>query len=157
MSHCGGVCAFVSKRFNAVADDLMQSYPELEICCFDLLHSGARCRLIVVYGAPSSDHMPRLLECINALSNVKYHCIIAGDLNCSGIDWKILKAPCDGTQDALLNFAIVRGFSQVVPFPTRGDNLLDLIFSNEPLAMCNVNVMHPFSKCDHCQVVFCFY
>jgi hypothetical protein len=79
LSHGGGVCAFVSKRFNAVAIDLTQSYPALEICCFDLLHSCARCRLIVVYRAPSSDHMPRLLECINALSNVKYHCIIAGD------------------------------------------------------------------------------
>ena len=74
LSYCGGVCALVSKRFNAVAIDLTQSYPELEIC-FDLLHSGARCRLIVVYRAPSSDHMPRLLECINALSNVKYNII----------------------------------------------------------------------------------
>ena len=154
LSHGGGVCAFVSKRFNAVAIDLAESYSELEICCFDLLYSGARCRLLVVYRAPSSDHMPRLLECINAFSNVKYHCIIAGDFNCNGIDWQTLKAPCDGTQDALLNFAIMMGFSQVVQSPTRGDNLLDLVFSNEPLAMCNVNVIHPFGNSDHCQIEF---
>jgi len=70
-------------------------YSELEICYFDLLHGGAKCRLIVVYRAPNSNYMPRLLECINALSNVKYHCIITGDFKCNGIDWQTLKAPCD--------------------------------------------------------------
>jgi len=71
--------------------------------------------------------------------SVKYHCIIAVDFNCNGIDWQTLKAPCDGRPnlDALRNVAIGRVFSQVVKSPTRGDNLLDLVLSNEPLAMCN--------------------
>ena len=98
--------------------------------------------------------MLRLLECIDAFSNVKHHCIITGDFNCNGIDWQTLTAPCDGWQDALLDFAIENSFSQVVPSPTRGNNLLDLVFSNEPLAMSGVNVIQPFSNSDHCQIEF---
>ena len=154
LSHGGGVCAFVLKHLNAIAIDLAEVYPELEICCFDVQNSGARCRLFVVYRAPSSDHMLRLLECIDAFSNVKHHCIITGDFNCNGIDWQTLTAPCDGWQDALLDFAIENSFSQVVPSPTRGNNLLDLVFSNEPLAMSGANVIQPFSNSDHCQIEF---
>ena len=135
-----------------VAIDLKKSYPELETFCIDL-HSGAKCRLIVVYRAPNSDHMLRSLECMNALSNVDSHCVIAGDFNCNGIDWQTFKAPGDGIQDALLNFAIVRGFSQEAQSPTRGD----LVFSNEPSAMYNVKVYYirlVIVSSDHCQIKF---
>ena len=150
----GGVCVFVSNRLNVISIDLSELYPELEISCFDLMFSTTKCRLLVVYRAPKSDCITRLSECINLLSKVKYQCIIASDFNCGDIDWQSLKAPIDGTQDELLNFSITNGFSQVVQSATRADNLLDLVFSNEPLALCNVNVLHPFSTSDHCQVEF---
>jgi len=76
---------------------------------------------------------------------VKYHCIIAGDFNCGDIDWQALTAPVDGIQDELLNFSITNGFSQVVQSAKRVNNCLDLVFSNEPLAMYNVNVLHKHS------------
>jgi len=67
---------------------------------------------------------------------------------------RALTASVDGIQDELLNFSITNGFSQVVQSATRKNNCLDLVFSNEPLAMYNVNVLHPFSTSDHCQVEF---
>jgi len=33
----------------------------------------------------------------------KYHCKIAGDFNCGGINWHALIATVDGIQDKLLN------------------------------------------------------
>jgi len=78
---------------------------------------------------------------------VKYHCIIAGDF-CGGIDRR-LALTVDGIE--LLNFSISNGFSQVVKSATRTNNCLDLVFSNEPLAMYNVNVLHPFSTSDLCR------
>ena len=89
----GGVCVFVSNILNVISIDLLELYPELEICCFDLMFSTTKCRLLVVYRAPKSDCITRLLECINLFSKVKYQCIIAGDFNCGDIDWQSLKAP----------------------------------------------------------------
>jgi len=65
-----------------------------------------------------------------------------------------LKAPADGNQDALLDFAVTLGLSQIVQAPARGDNLLDVILTNEPLSVCNFDVFEPFSTSDHCQVKF---
>jgi len=65
-----------------------------------------------------------------------------------------LKAPADGSQDALLDFAVTQGLCQIVQAPTRGDNLLYVILTNEPLSICNVDVIKPFSTSDHCQVKF---
>jgi len=48
--------------------------------------------------------------------------VIAGDFNCPSIDWVSLKAPADSSQDALLDFAVTQGLSQIVQAPTRGDN-----------------------------------
>ena len=77
-----------------------------------------RCRIFVVYRAPKTSQMPRLIDCLYKFTDVKYNCIIAGDLNCADIDWLSLRAPTDGTQDLLLNFAVARGFTQVVERPT---------------------------------------
>jgi len=107
-------CAFGSKHLNAVVIDLSIAYRDLEICCCDILHSGAKCRLFVVYKPPSSDNMLHLLECI---------------------DWVTLTAPSGGPQEALINFAIENGFLPLVQHPTRGVNLLDLLFSND-LLLC---------------------
>jgi len=65
-----------------------------------------------------------------------------------------LKAPADGSHDALLDFAVTQGLSQIVQVSTRGDNLLVIILTNEPLSIYNVDVIEPFSTSDHCQVKF---
>jgi len=98
--------------------------------------------------------MQHLLECINLFAKVDCHCLITGDFNCNGIDWVTLTAPSGGPQEALLNCAIENGFSQLVQRPTRRVNLLHLVISNEPLAVCNIIVKHLFSNSDHCQVEF---
>jgi len=85
---------------------------------------------------------------------VDCHCLITGNFNCNGIDWVTLTAPSGGPQEALLNFTTENGFSQLVQHPTRGVNLLDLVFSNEPLAVCNIIVKHPLSNSNYCQVEF---
>ena len=150
----GGVCVFISKMYSVAIVNVSELYPELEISCVDLLHGGVRCRLFAIYRAPSSNNMSKLLECLSTYSDVKFNCIIAGDFNCPNIDWDSLKTKADGTQDELLNFAVTRGFSQVVQSATRADNLLDIILTNEPLSICNINVIQPFGTSDHSQVIF---
>jgi len=38
--------------------------------------------------------------------------------------------------------------------PTRADNILDIILTNEPIIISKVFVCEPFSNSDHCQVQF---
>lgn len=152
----GGVCALISKQHNVIVVDIAESYSDLEICCFDLLYndSASRCRIFIVYRPPNTNNMSRIAECLCKFSDTKFHCIIAGDFNCKKIDWQSLVAPADGKSDVLLDFTITQGFTQLVDAPTRNHNLLDILLSSEPLAICNLKVIEPFSRSDHCQVEF---
>ena len=150
----GGVCVFVLKKYSVVTVDIPEFYQDLEMCCYDILHGKLRCRLFTVYRSPSFLNMMRITECLCKFSKVSHHCIVAGDFNCPDIDWSALRAPVDGVQNILLDFSISQSFSQVVETATRGNNLLDVVLSNEPLAIYNANVLQPFSSSDHCQVEF---
>jgi len=60
----------------------------------------------------------------------------------------------DGSQDTLLDFAVIQELSRIVQAPTRGDNLLDMILTNTPLSTYNFDEIETFSISDHCQVIF---
>ena len=75
-------------------------------------------------------------------------------MNCGDIDWSNLCSPSDGVHDTLLNFTVQQGYSQLVTQPTRNNNILDLLLTNEPVSICDVSVQEPFSTSDHCQVCF---
>jgi hypothetical protein len=152
----GGVCVFVRKPLCTVEIALAEQYASLELCCFDFHLFGTVLRFINVYRSPSHNEMSLLIRCMQELVDVKSRpaCIITGDFNCPGINWSQLTAPADGTQDSLLNFSIGNGLYQLVQAPTRGDAILDLIFSNEPFVIGNTCVKQPFSNSDHSQVDF---
>jgi len=99
-------CVLVSKKLHVISVDLSELYPELEIHCFDLIYFNVKCQLFAVYKAPKSGSIGRSLQCLNQLSKVKYHCIIAGDFNCT--DWQALTAPVDGIHDVLVNFSMTK-------------------------------------------------
>jgi len=120
----------VNKIYSVAVVNVADLLPELEICCIDLLHCKARCSVIGIYRAPKS--LPRLLECLSKLCNVKYNCVITGDFNCPSIDWVLLTAPADSSQDALLDFAVTQG-PQIVQASTRRDNLLDIILTKRTI------------------------
>ena len=73
-------------------------------------------------------------------------CILAGDFNCP-INWN------DGTADLqgrrLLDFANDEFLTQWVDKPTRGNNILDLIFSSEDDLISGVSVGEKLGKSDH--------
>lgn len=62
--------------------------------------------------------------------------IIAGDFNCPDIDWQNLSVHQDAqnkdVQHALLDLSIDFNLTQVLDKPTRGNNILDLIFTKNP-------------------------
>jgi len=127
--------ALIRKPLSAVVVMLDQSYTNLEMCCFDMHCYQVYIRFIAVYRSPSFKCMKSLTSCMSNVIDTANPCIIAGDLNCANIDWSNFTAPSDGVQDALLHFTLFNGLSQVVSEATRGNNILDVVISNEPLLL----------------------
>ena len=76
-----------------------------------------------------------------------------GDVNMPTINWSDLTST-DAISAEFLNYMLACGFSQCVFSPTRGSNILDLVFENTPKIISNVRVTNGFIKSDHFQVNF---
>jgi len=60
----------------------------------------------------------------------------------------------DVTGKILLNFAVSNSFTQFVNFPTRSDNVLDLVFASDECVINRVLPSPPLGHSDHCIVDF---
>jgi len=89
--------------------------------------------------------------------------VVVGDFNFPSINWSDLQFAAENERCSTLfsTFTKQYCFEQLVSEPTRlqticRSNLLDLILSNDPFIVCDVNVCAPFSTSDHCCVDFKF-
>ena len=64
------------------------------------------------------------------------------------IDWLNLTAPSLYMQDTFLNMFMSFGLFQMVLEATRGDNTLDLFFSNEPNLLSDITINPSISDHD---------
>ena len=90
-----------------------------------------------------------------SLVNVSHHILLAGDFNLPGWDWKkhIVK-PCNHPS-LHYQFGYIlddNNLTQVVELPTRNQNILDLVITNNPNSIKNVSVIPGISDHD-CPVV----
>ena len=157
----GGVCCMVSKKLGCrvieipITNDLLP----LELCCFDICFNEYCFRFFNVYSRPGDkqervNYMSSLVDCLSNLMVPHGANVIVGDMNCGNIDWTTLSAPNDGVHDVFLNFTVDHGYSQLVTEFTRDKKILDVLLSNEPISICDVSVLPPFSSSDHSQVEF---
>ena len=87
-------------------------------------------------------------------SSIPKHIILAGDFNCPDIDWELLSvhpgASDREAQQALLDLSIEHGLSQIHLQTTHQENILDLVFRNNPSLIKNSNSILGIS--DHSMV-----
>ena len=104
----------------------------------------------VYYRSPSQSNSDiiSLNHCLLSISD--YSIVLCGDFNVPNIDWSVgfptvsslpANSLCDLVNDNYL--------SQLVTVPTRGDNILDLLFSNSPNFIANVQVTDNLPGTDH--------
>ena len=79
-------------------------------------------------------------------------CIITGDFNCPKVNWKDITGDAEGRR--LLDFASEEILTQWVEEPTRGNNILDLVFSSEDNLISNLIVGEKLRKGDHSMIKF---
>ena len=90
----------------------------------------------------------------NAIKEIsKRECVIMGDFNHGHIQWKSLESV--GRDDQQFLLLIQDCFlTQHILEPTRGGNVLDLVFSSQNELFDNVKICEPLGSSDHNQIHF---
>ncbi len=135
----------------------------VETLCVDLFPRQNRrqpVHLCLVYRSPEHfDPDKALLFCrhISSIISDATPTILLGDFNIPSVQWSrncVMGKGPNALETRFLNLTIEKGLSQLTPEPTRGDNLLDLVFSSEPFLISTISVEEPFGGSDHKAVHF---
>ena len=132
----GGVCALIRKDFTVVPIVFATKYSHLEIIGFDIVNVTPKLRLFVIYRSPhyndqATTYATDLVYCLSDNVNEHYSQIIMGDFNLPRINWINYCCPNDCISNAILKFFIKHGFRQLVNFPKRDENILDLLLTDD--------------------------
>ena len=140
----GGVLLYVREFLNPVNCQLEVDHELLGVVLNNL---KKKLYIYIVY-RPPHQLADKDIELYNYLGNCIRNklCVIMGDFNCS-VNWQTGTPVGDGKR--LLDFANEEFLSQWVDKPTRGKNILDLVFSSEDNMVSNLNVGEKLGKSDH--------
>ena len=156
----GGVAAFVNRRFVVSEVQVDEVFADVELLCFDVVaRAKSKMRYFVVYRPPNYDssakcYMELLTKCLKQYCEVDCTSIIVGDFNIPTIDWADLTHCTDYISTLFAGFVTTGGFTQFVNFHTRGNNLLDLVLSNDSEIVCSISPKPPLGHSDHSMIDF---
>ena len=104
--------------------------------------------IYLVYRSPNSSNANNEIL-FETMKNVKTNSIIIGDFNLPNIDWKLDKG-YDSKSKLFLEAVDEAQLTQLVDFPThiRG-NLLDLVLTNTPEKILNIDCLGNLGNSDH--------
>ena len=126
---------------------------------FDLFLSNVKYCFVILYRPPKlstdslsdAEHFNRI---ITQLSHLNKPVFVVGDINCRNIDWSYCVKPSNNVEEIIFNTFCNNGYTQCVTCSTRGDSLLDIICTNEPVLLRNAYTTPPIAGSDHDSVVF---
>jgi hypothetical protein len=159
----GGVCALITTRLRCqeitLADSDCFEEDSIELLIFDILFRRHKYRFMLIYRQPKNDQLhiqaaAKLCDIMDRHVNRSGPTFIIGDLNCPNVDWTFGSRPTNITEQHIYDFCLSGGFVQCVPGATRGQNLLDVVCTNEPMLVSTISVEPPFYTSDHDSVAF---
>ncbi len=98
--------------------------------------------------------MALMMECLSILCDVSGPVSIFGDFNVPDIDWENICVPSRPSSYHVYAFARDSSMEQLVRSPTRGNNVLDLVFTSSSLFLPQCAIATPFSTSDHNSIEF---
>jgi hypothetical protein len=146
----GGVCLFIRNDVPFV--ELPVHEPSVESLYVDLIVSRSTTRMGVVYRPPRPDaeYAQALRRDMDAATEGSRpgNLLIVGDFNFPSIDWATPSSTGGPLPREFLYACLDNDLYQNVTEPTRGNNILDLVFSNEPHLVQKLEVL-PAMASDH--------
>jgi len=161
----GGGGVFIGFRDNLIISELSNPSSEVEMVWAKLQIPNYKPLCLCSLYRPPNSNVISITTLNNFLFNISNESslipqiLLAGDFNLPNISWldgtgQINPNPTYGTDvnQSLLESINEFGLDQLVTEPTRGENILDLIFSSHPESISNVEVIPGIS--DH-EAVYC--
>lgn len=144
----GGVIMFV-KDILGPTEVIVQAAEDFtnSVFCEIVLDCNTSLLIACIYRSPNStvENTNKLYSILRELSD--RHILILGDFNFPSIDWSMQSASVHDMQFLdLLNDLFLY---QHVNFPTREDNILDLVITNEPDMVTHIQSIGKLGLCDH--------
>jgi hypothetical protein len=159
----GGVLVLINPQLSFSVPQLTLPSCECELFVFDLISSVAGCiRFFLIYRPPRTTLANSNLLCDFLLQDdmwINNRAIVLGDLNLPNLPQRggSLPVPCDAHTALFHDTFVALRLVQLVSFPTRIDNILDIICApKQPSAVIVSHVCDagPMANCDHSAVTF---
>ena len=149
----GGVALYCRNELNPIVIETSEN-ENVEHLCVQITAKTKKICVSVVYRRPSQildtdTDMYASLQ--NTLKN--NDAIILGDFNLPEINWQDFSF-VESESRRLINFTEDNFLYQHVTEPTRGSNILDLIFTNQEYLVQNTKVREHLATCDHNMIEF---
>ena len=122
-----------------------------EIASADITESTLNMRFIVVY-IPNSNDIDYLRKIFNELGGLVKTCksfVILGDFNFRKYDWANSQYPKSKQYELFSEFLHKCSVTLLISFNTRENNLIDLILTNCPDALKDIQPAPPLGSSDH--------
>ncbi len=114
------------------------------------IQKSEKLNMFLIYRPPSSGHN-NLAELCEILRKADRNTVMIGDFNLPGTDWENEQSDAKGRE--LLDTVMEEGFEQLVPFPTHTKgNILDLLISNCPEKILDIEDVGRLGRSDHCML-----
>ncbi len=154
----GGVAVLIPRNIQAFSPLPVMAVPEFEVVWVQILFMQTSIRFGLVYRRPlSSSSMPgRLIDYLNSVLDPNVPTVLLGDFNYPDINWTRGLASARDGQRTFLHFTFSAGLDQMVRFPTRKENVLDLVFVTEPNLVQCLEIGPKIENCDHETIVGSF-
>ena len=152
-SRAGGVLILLKNNICAIrGPSAPAALSGTEVLTVDIICDASKLRLILIYHPPvdSRDKFKcdLLIKHLVTVVSVDFPVVMLGDFNKPGIVWNSFTTK-SSIDEKFLNFISSNGFQQMVEFPTKGENFLDLVFTNVPNTVCDFVCEAPLSDKDN--------
>ena len=148
------VCLIFNSKLKCCLNLLPQEFLHLEILYIVVNFNKFKHRYIVLYRSPdvNSDYTIKSFECLNLLCNVHSLCYVCDDFNLPNVNWFNKSNGEPAAENCSVNFISHNGLNQLMLSPTHGDNIINLLISNDKHSVFNVELQPLFSNIDHAAV-----
>ena len=147
----GGVAVFCRRYLNPVQIILPDYLNEVEAICIDLkIHNNPR--IVCIYRPPNCTnqyHEHIMCNVISYCSRDVTNIVMLGDFNLPLIQWPNLTSPNTRPYNTFIECINEHALIQHVNFPTRENNILDLVFSEDPLIVSQLRPADNFRFLDN--------